>query len=355
MTRTKTILIRTLAGLVLVVLGAVGWTSFKVWNSWNDVDRMPFDPSGGRVVLAETAPEEGDEIESGEPPPVILPPAARVDDGVYDAFLVVGNETQLGGARADVILLILLPKNGANPAIVSLPRDLYIENPCTEKFSRINANLAGCRGGGVSGPDLLAIAVENFTGVAIDHFAIFTFQGFERVIDRLGGITICVDHPTRDTNDGLAHWSLPAGCSTANGATALGWVRSRHTIQQVDGVWRSVPGVSDLTRNQRQQDVILQMVSKVRAFKSVGSLLSTVEDLADAFVIDEELSMREAADLAWDARDLDPDEVHRLEIPVENHVTAGGAAVLLPTVPFSEVLATAFPELATTAAGGPID
>ncbi len=355
MNRMRSIVIRTLAGLVLVVLGAVGWTSFKVWRSWNDVDRMPFDPSGGRVVLAETAPEEGDEQESGEPPPVILPPATPVDDDVYDAFLVVGNETQLGGSRADVILLLLLPKNGANPAIVSLPRDLYIQNPCTDKFSRINANLAGCRGGGVSGPDLLAIAVENFTGVAIDHFAIFTFQGFERVIDRVGGITICVDHPTRDTNEGLADWRLPAGCSIADGETALGWVRSRHTIQRVDGVWRSVPGVSDLTRNQRQQDVILQMISKAREFNSIGSLLSTIEDLADAFAIDEELSIREAADLAWDARDLDPADIHRLEIPVENHVTESGAAVLLPTVPFSDVLATAFPDLVTTAAGEPID
>ncbi len=354
MNRIRTIVIRTLAGLVLVVLGAVGWTSFKVWRSWSDVDRMPFDPSGGRVVLAETAPEESDEIESGEPPPRILPPSQRVDDDVYDAFLVVGNETQLGGARADVILLLLLPKNGASPAMVSLPRDLYIENPCTEKFSRINANLAGCRGGGVSGPDLLAIAVENFTGVAIDHFAIFTFGGFERVIDRVGGITICVDHPTRDTNEGLADWGLPAGCSNADGETALGWVRSRHTIQQVDGVWRTVPGVSDLARNKRQQDVILQMIDKARGFNSVGSMLSTIQSVADAFVIDEELSIREAADLAWDARNLDPKDIHRLEIPVENHVTESGAAVLLPTAPFSEILASAYPDLVTTAAE-PID
>ncbi len=355
-TPPKTIAFRALLGVSLIALGAFGWTSLKLFRSWQDVERMPFDPSQGRIVLEESTPEAGDDVEpGGEPPPITIAPAAPVDDDVYDAFLVVGNETQLGGSRADVILLILLPKNGADPAIVSLPRDLYIENPCTEKFSRINANLVGCRGGGVPGPDLLAIAVENFTGIKIDHFAIFTFRGFERVIDRVGGITICVERPLRDTNVGLADWRLPAGCTQADGATALGWVRSRHTIHQVDGVWRSVPGVSDLARNQRQQEVILQMLAKARGFSSVGKLLSTIESLADAFVIDDELSIREAAQLAWEARTINPDAIHRLEIPVKNHTTESGAAVLLPTAPFSEILGAAYPDLVVSAADEPVD
>ncbi len=356
-TSTKTILLRVLIGSLFVVIGAVGWTSFKLVRSWESVETVPFNPSESRLVLDETEPEPADAAEpGGEPPPITLAPPARVDDDLYDAFLVVGNETQFGGSRADVILLMLMPKNGAQPALVSLPRDLYVENPCTERFSRINANLSGCRRNDVSGPDLLAIAVEDFTGIVIDHFAVFDFRGFEKVIDRVGGITICADRPTRDTNIGLVDWwRLEPGCNRADGATALGWVRSRHTIELVDGSWRTVQGVSDLTRNKRQQDVILQMLAKARSFSSVGDLLATIESLTDAVTIDDGLSMREAAELAWDARSINPDEIYRLEIPVENHVTESGAAVLLPTAPFNEVLAVAYPDLVAAAAGRPAD
>ncbi len=351
----KTIIIRSLLALVLVVTGAVGWTSLKLWRSWQDVERVTFAPAEAREVLALNPPVPGDAPPEGqgEAPPSTNPAPEQLGDDVYDAFLIVGNETQQGGSRADVILLALLPKNGADPAIVSIPRDLYIENPCTEQFSRVNATLSGCNRGDIPGPDLLAVAVENFTGIGIDHFALFDFRGFEQVIDRVGGIDICVDHPTRDTNEGLADWELPAGCTRADGETALGWVRSRHTIQLIDGRWRTMPGVSDLTRNKRQQDVLLQMLAKARGFNSLGKLTATIESLTDTFTIDEELSLRDAANLAWDARAIHPDRIHRLEIPVENHTTSAGAQVLLPSASFTSVLAGAYPDL-VAAAGEPV-
>ena len=93
---------------------------------------------------------------------------------------------QLGtSSRADVIVLLLLPADGSDPVMVSIPRDLYLPNPCTGGYTRVNATLNGC-GEAATGPELLSVAVEDFTGVQIDHFAVFDFEGFQ-AISRPGG------------------------------------------------------------------------------------------------------------------------------------------------------------------------
>ena len=51
-------------------------------------------------------------------------------DDMFDAYLGVGSDAS--GTRADTIILALAPTDGAAPILVSLPRDLYVQNPCTE-------------------------------------------------------------------------------------------------------------------------------------------------------------------------------------------------------------------------------
>jgi LCP family protein required for cell wall assembly len=246
--------------------------------------------------------------------------------------MVVGSD--IGNHRADVIILAMLPADGSAPIMVSLPRDLYLPNRCTQGYTRLNANFNGC-GESINGPTLLAAAVEDFTGVHVDHFALFTFSGFEEIIDQVGGIKICVDYAVRDYKSDL---DLPAGCTVASGAQALAWVRSRHTLEYVNGSWRTMPGVSDLTRNERQQDVILAMLKKAGKFDSPRQLAGVVSSVSNAFTLDDQLGLSDAIGLAWDLRNLDPTDFVRLTIPVENYETAAGAQVLLPTVPFDELL-----------------
>ena len=161
-------------------------------------------------------------------------------------------------------------------------------------------------------------------------------DGFEQIIDAIGGMEVCVEHPVREED----RIDLPAGCSTLDGADALGWVRSRKTQEFVDGHWRTMPGVDDLTRNRRQQDLLLAVVAQVGEFDSPGELGSFAASLSDTFVLDDRLGLSEAAELAWSQRGLSPDDLIRPTIPVRPHTTAAGAQVLLPTAPFAEVLAT---------------
>lgn len=323
---------------LLVSLGYGAWNGIQIWDSWRGVERQGFDRDQAEQLLA--LPEGGilDAAVDDELATVVTAvPTAGVD---YLSVLIIGSD--LSGSLADVIILAVLPEDGGDPMLVSLPRDLYLPNRCTQTYTKINANLAGC-GDEVNGPTQLALAVEDFTGIQIDHFALFTFDGFEEIIDSIGGVEICVDYPVRD---GRADLDLPAGCTQATGAQALAWVRSRRTQELVDGRWRTMEGVSDLSRNERQQDVVLQMFAKLSEFGSPGDLTAAVRSLTDTFTLDDQLGLSAAIGLAWELRDIDPESFVTLSIPVESQRTSGGAAILVPTASFDQVLAEGYPRLA---------
>ncbi|MBP1632115.1 MAG: ywtF [Acidobacteria bacterium] len=346
------------AAILLLIAGVAwaGWQGFRVWRAWHNLDRIAFDVTDAREALGQQgtiaidgaaddgAAGEQNEVPGTLPPDVTLPTSPHLAPEALQAFLIIGSDYRPEhgtGSRADVIILVLLPADGADPVMVSIPRDLYLPNPCTGGYTRVNATLNGC-GEAASGPELLSVTVEDFTGVEIDHFAVFDFEGFKAIIDRVGGVEICVDHAVRDakTDPPL---DLPAGCTVANGAMTLSWVRSRHTQELVDGAWRGMAGVNDLTRNQRQQELLLDALSRLKAFRSVTELSALVEELTDAFSVDDGLSLGSAIGLAWDMRGVDIPSIRRPTIPVGFFTTEAGAQVLLPESSFAAVLESAYP------------
>jgi LCP family protein required for cell wall assembly len=315
------------------------YTGAQLWYSWSRVDTEVFDLDA--VAEADAAPaaqtsEHDVELAAGEESPAETPQTTAPEQA-YETFLLIGGD-EISGA-ADVILYLVQPTNSAKPFMVSLPRDLYVENPCTGGNSRINALIHGCPSQDINGPSLLSYVVSEFTGIEVDHFATFEFDGFETIVDAVGGVEICVENEVYDKK---AELSLPAGCTNATGAQALGWVRSRHTLQKVNGSWKSVPGASDLQRNQHQQDVILQLFSELKSFDSPTELTAQVAGLADAFVLDDTLSITSAVNIAWGMRDLDLEDINRLAIPVRLTRSTTNQSILVSTMPFDEVLIKAY-------------
>lgn len=330
-------LYRGLATAIIAMIAFIGWNTFQLWSSWLGVERSTLDIQAAERILP--LPPGGIVEESLDPEVgrIITSPPIATGEPV-DAYLVVGSD--LGGFRADVIIVLLVPTDGRPPIMLSIPRDLYLPNRCTQGYTRVNANLNGC--GDINGTTLLALAVEDYTGIAIDHVATFDFDGFEEIIDVVGGIEICVANPVRDTK---AELDLPAGCTQADGAQTLAWVRSRSTRELVNGTWRAIPGVNDLTRNARQQDVILELMSRVKDFESPAELSAIVASVADAFTLDDGLGLGEAIDLAWSLRGIDPTQIVRVSIPVKTFRTDNGALVLVPTEPFASLLHNVYPDL----------
>jgi LCP family protein required for cell wall assembly len=243
--------------------------------------------------------------------------------------------TDASGFLADTIVLALQPAAGGTPTLVSLPRDLFVWNMCEQTFTRLNTGLGGCKGV-ASGSELLAIMVEDYTGIPVDHLARVDFDGFERVVDVMGGIRVCIDHPRRDIK---SHLDLgTTGCQRLDGEDALAWVRSRHPEELVNGAWRPLGG-SDFGRQERQQDVLFQMAAKAATFTSPTSLSKRLSAVASSVRLDSSWSLSDAVIAAWRYRGITRDEVNRFTIEVGNYRTTYGQAVLLPTVPFAEQLA----------------
>jgi anionic cell wall polymer biosynthesis LytR-Cps2A-Psr (LCP) family protein len=101
------------------------------------------------------------------------------------------------------------------------------------------------------------------------------FGGFAGVVDAVGGVEMCLDAPM---DDPLAGIKLPAGCQDLDGATALGYVRTRKGPR------------ADLDRVIRQRQFVAALMNKVTSPGTLINPFRMVPLLAsapDAITIDE--------------------------------------------------------------------
>ena len=266
----------------------------------------------------------------------------RIDE-LFTSYLIIGSDERsanssesrgtVDGSRADVILIITIDVE-SKVTLISLPRDLLIEDPCTKNIQRINSSFRsnGCG----SDAENLSAVILNLTGLKINHFVKFSFEGFEKIIDSIGGVEICVSETQREGYS----FEIQKGCSDLSGEIALNWIVSRNT-EILDGEklideegedvssWKPMPGVSDLTRIKKQQQLILSMMQSINEFNSFNDFLSFVNALENAFTIDQNISIIEASSLLWDFREIDFDKVKKLTVPTYNYTTENGAQVLI--------------------------
>ena len=101
-------------------------------------------------------------------------------------------------------------------------QEICFKNPCTQEIQRINSTFQNEYG---NSAENLSATIFNVTGLLVDHFALFTFEGFESIIDSLDGVEICLDQAQREGYS----FELNKGCQVVNGQIALNWVVSRNT------------------------------------------------------------------------------------------------------------------------------
>lgn len=269
----------------------------------------------------------------------------------FTTYLLIGSDERSNqssasrgdadGSRADVIILGLIHNSTEKNYLISVPRDILVVNNCTNNIERINASFNENACGNKS--ENLAAAVKNLTGITVNHFASFNFEGFEKIIDSFNGIEICVDVTQKE---GFS-FEIQKGCQQVQGSTALNWVVSRKTevlvgekILDINGndvsEWKLMEGVSDLSRNQRQQYIILQLIKEIKNFKNLSELTQFVSALEDTFVIDENLSLNKAVELLWKFRNFDLNKIQQPVLPVKNFELSDGRQVLVMTENFSK-------------------
>ena len=166
--------------------------------------------------------------------------------------LVVGVDTrpdsQETGSRTDTIILVqVVPKSG-DVKLLSVPRDLFVEVEPGEK-DRINAAY------NYGGVEETIDALENYSGVPIDHYAVVDFEGFEKIIDAMGGVRVDVGEDQFPEK-----WEMGEGVQRLNGHKALIYAR-----------YRGTPG-ADIDRMQRQRELVGALRSEALRWHTVKTL-----------------------------------------------------------------------------------
>jgi LCP family protein required for cell wall assembly len=229
-------------------------------------------------------------------------------------FKSIGN---VAGQRSDTIMVMRFdPVTGA-AALLSLPRDLWVTIAGTDKKAKINAAYA-------KGPETLIETVKQNFNIPIHHYVEVDFQGFKRIVDALGGITVCFDTPARDRHTGL--YIDSAGCHELDGIGALQYVRSRYYETLANGKWK--PTGDDRDRIKRQQEFLKaaldKAVSKAGADPIAASAL--LGAATSSLKADPGLNL---AGLAGKFRAVSGGNLQTCTVPNTGTVVAGQSALLM--------------------------
>jgi LCP family protein required for cell wall assembly len=213
--------------------------------------------------------------------------------------LVVGTDggRGRGAARADAnrsdsLMLLHLDPGTHRISYLSIPRDLRVEIPGYGS-SKINAaNQLG-------GPALTLATVKELTGLPIDHVIVVDFDGFEELIDAVGGIEVNVPKPILSKPFDCPYkparcrtwegWRFEKGLQHMDGRRAL--VYSRIRTNQLD------PSDTDISRGNRQQIVADAVGDKIASFGTFLRLPFMGDELAAPLATD--LSAWELAQVGW--------------------------------------------------------
>lgn len=331
---------------LVAVVGVVAvlvplWYLGGAYLTWRSLDRIESDPDDAVATLNSlTAGRSGDPDTDGPAPVNTRPDAIEGET----TFLLIGTDDRSGlddlsdfgafeGRRADVIVLATVRPVEQRVRLVSLPRDLAAPDLCEGSgVTRLGDNLEGC--GPIDGETMLQIVVEQVTGIGVDHVASIGLEGFQEVVDELGGYEICVDHAVRDSRSGL---SLDAGCTVADGRQTLAWIRSRRTQELRNGRWTSVSNANDLLRNQRERMFLVDMLDRVIDATNISQIQGLAATIAPHVSVDGALDLPGLVQTAWNMRLLDRSGIETVSIPVADVVVAG-QALLEPTVDIPEYL-----------------
>lgn len=143
-----------------------------------------------------------------------------VEDKERTNILLLGVDSRSGDttSRSDTIILASIDPNMNRVALVSIPRDTKISGSAVGGMDKINAaNVVG-------GPELAVDKVEELLDEKIDYYIEADFEGFKKIIDKLGGVTINVDQRMYKPSEGI---DLQPGVQTLDGSDALAFVRFR--------------------------------------------------------------------------------------------------------------------------------
>ncbi len=163
---------------------------------------------------------------------------------------------------SDTIIIVSIDPASKQVGLLSIPRDLLVTIPGVGK-DKINAAYSSGELSKVTGPGLVEATLEYNFGIPIHYFAEVDFEGFKKIIDTVGGITLDVPAPIKDDlypgeKFNYTRVYFHTGLQHVNGQMALRYVRTRHD----DNDFARGERQQQLLRALREQAVDLNLISK---------------------------------------------------------------------------------------------
>jgi LCP family protein required for cell wall assembly len=178
--------------------------------------------------------------------------------------LILGTDVEDGGAsRSDTIIVATVNPKSKDVKLVSIPRDARVTLPdgTPEKINAAHAT---------GGPSLTREMVSSYLDIPIEFYATMDFRGLVELVDAVGGVTVDSDLEFTENNyiDGSNPVEIQEGVQTLNGAEALGYARMRKKDPQ-----------DDFGRQQRQQEVIIEVLNELASFNTITNLTDVLNSV----------------------------------------------------------------------------
>ena len=235
--------------------------------------------------------------------------------------MLLGSAAEAGTnpGLTDTLMIISVNQDSGHIAAVSIPRDLYVYIPEYGMHKINQAYFMAERREVGTGIETLYATIEHNLGLQMDFYARVNFNSFPNLVDSVGGIDITVDCAIEDwrlkepdldihVEDNWEMFTLWGGLHHMDGDTALWYVRSRRTSNDID-------------RNRRQQDVLRALWRRIRS----EGLLENFPQLWEQFndIVDTDMTLADAIQFLPVAADLDASAVEYYTFRINEEVTQG--------------------------------
>ncbi|WP_231115153.1 LCP family protein [Neomoorella thermoacetica] len=248
--------------------------------------------------------------------------AAVATPGKPETILLIGVDQRVPDepSRSDTIMLAVLDPQKPGVDLLSIPRDTRVKIP-GHGYDKINAAHA------YGGPRLLMDTINDFLGSHVDKYVEVNFQGFQKIIDILGGVDIDVDKRMYYPEENI---DLKPGFQHLNGYDALAYVRYRYDPE------------GDITRVGRQQKFMKALIDQTFKLSTIPKIPQLVSEISKD--VKTNLSVKEMLSLALSMKGLNGSAVNTYTIPGEGKYVGGVSYYIVDQQKLPDVIA-AIPNL----------
>ncbi|MCY9594024.1 LytR family transcriptional regulator [Paenibacillus chitinolyticus] len=278
-----------IAALSVLVIGV----SASGWAYWS-LDPSRHFENQDIPVLAQPQTAE-----AAAPGPVQEPP--KPDMKSFN-ILILGVDSRSGEpSRSDVMMAVHVVPAERKVNILSLPRDTRVPVKGVGLTKLNHAHIVGeSKGGNQQGTLVATQTVSDFLGVPINYYAKTNFEGFKRIVDKVGGVDLTLE---KDLHLKFQKTTIPKGQQHFDGDTALKVVRERYGAEG-----------GEFGRQEEQSQVLRSIAIELLKPDKIPQLATLLPSLRKD-ILDTNFSDSDLISLAWLFKGVGQDNFRYTQLP----------------------------------------